>query len=232
MPKAILISIKPEWCEKILNGEKTIEIRKTMPKCGFPIDVYIYCTKAEPYLYGCFGENETGGGFGYTTSYCPTEDENTLDRTENLNGKVVAKFTLNKAEKISCCAVPYKKANNLGYEGFIDNGVYQLENDDGLVFERDNIGIETMLKNDDFEKMQLKPRDIYNYLGGYGKFYSWHIDNLEIFDKPKELSEFKQVKYEPIPHTWIKGMKVTKKEIPVWKPITKAPQSWCYVEVE
>ena len=25
---AILISIHPEWCDKILNGEKTVEIRK------------------------------------------------------------------------------------------------------------------------------------------------------------------------------------------------------------
>ena len=45
MIKSILISIRPEWVEKILNGEKTIEIRKTMPKCDLPIDVYIYCTK-------------------------------------------------------------------------------------------------------------------------------------------------------------------------------------------
>ena len=28
----ILISIKPEWVKKILNGEKTIEIRKTAPR--------------------------------------------------------------------------------------------------------------------------------------------------------------------------------------------------------
>lgn len=43
--KAIMISIQPQWVEKILNGEKTIEIRKTMPKCELPCKVYIYCTK-------------------------------------------------------------------------------------------------------------------------------------------------------------------------------------------
>ena len=26
--KAIMISIKPKWCAKIMNGEKTIEVRK------------------------------------------------------------------------------------------------------------------------------------------------------------------------------------------------------------
>ena len=29
MSKAVLISIKPKWCEKIACGEKTIEVRKT-----------------------------------------------------------------------------------------------------------------------------------------------------------------------------------------------------------
>ena len=31
--KAILLPIKPKHVAKILNMEKTIEIRKTMPKC-------------------------------------------------------------------------------------------------------------------------------------------------------------------------------------------------------
>ena len=29
MSKAVLISIRPEWVEKILSGEKTLEVRKT-----------------------------------------------------------------------------------------------------------------------------------------------------------------------------------------------------------
>lgn len=44
--KAILMSIKPKWCEKIFNGEKTIEVRKTVPKLELPFKVYVYCTKA------------------------------------------------------------------------------------------------------------------------------------------------------------------------------------------
>lgn len=27
MSKAVLISIRPKWCEKIINGDKTIEVR-------------------------------------------------------------------------------------------------------------------------------------------------------------------------------------------------------------
>lgn len=44
MSKAVLISIRPKWVEKIANGEKTIEVRKTRPKLETPFKAYIYCT--------------------------------------------------------------------------------------------------------------------------------------------------------------------------------------------
>ena len=44
MSKAVLISIRPKWCEKIVNGNKTIEVRKTRPKIDTPFKCYIYCT--------------------------------------------------------------------------------------------------------------------------------------------------------------------------------------------
>ena len=44
MSKAVLISIRPKWCEKIVNGNKTIEVRKTRPKMDTPFKCYIYCT--------------------------------------------------------------------------------------------------------------------------------------------------------------------------------------------
>lgn len=42
--KAVLISIRPKWVEKIASGKKTIEVRKTRPKLETPFKVYIYCT--------------------------------------------------------------------------------------------------------------------------------------------------------------------------------------------
>lgn len=44
MSKAVMLSIRPKWCEKIANGEKTIEVRKTRPKMDTPFKCYIYCT--------------------------------------------------------------------------------------------------------------------------------------------------------------------------------------------
>ena len=45
MAKAVLISIRPEWVEKILAGEKTLEVRKTRPNMETPFKCYIYETQ-------------------------------------------------------------------------------------------------------------------------------------------------------------------------------------------
>lgn len=44
MSKAVMLSVRPKWVEKIANGEKTIEVRKTRPKLETPFKCYIYCT--------------------------------------------------------------------------------------------------------------------------------------------------------------------------------------------
>lgn len=44
MSKAVILSIRPKWVEKIASGEKTIEVRKTRPKMNTPFKCYIYCT--------------------------------------------------------------------------------------------------------------------------------------------------------------------------------------------
>lgn len=44
MSKAVMLSIRPKWVQKIANDEKTIEVRKTKPKLDAPFKCYIYCT--------------------------------------------------------------------------------------------------------------------------------------------------------------------------------------------
>ena len=91
MNKVIIMTEQPKWLVKILNGEKTIEIRKTMSKCELPIDVYLYCTKGT--LYFNAYENE------WQTSRV---DRKLLNPSlHHRSGKVVAKFTLNNVE--DCC---------------------------------------------------------------------------------------------------------------------------------
>lgn len=46
--RAVIISVKPEWVEKIVNGEKLLEVRKTAPMritYKEPFKMYLYCTK-------------------------------------------------------------------------------------------------------------------------------------------------------------------------------------------
>ena len=45
MSKAVLISIRPKWVEKIASGKKIIEVRKTKPNLATPFKVYIYCSQ-------------------------------------------------------------------------------------------------------------------------------------------------------------------------------------------
>ena len=43
--KAVMLSLRPQWCEKIFNGSKTIEVRKSRPSIDTPFTVYVYQTK-------------------------------------------------------------------------------------------------------------------------------------------------------------------------------------------
>lgn len=53
MSKAVMLSIRPKWAEKIANGEKTIEVRKTRPKLDTPARGGSYYVKGEDWLTAC-----------------------------------------------------------------------------------------------------------------------------------------------------------------------------------
>lgn len=75
------------------------------------------------------------------------------------------------------------------------------------------------------EKTCIDDEHYKNYLGnkdGYG----WHISDLKIYDKPKELGEFK--KYYECGNNSCGNCNKCDKDY----HLTKPPQSWCYVEVE
>ena len=43
--KAVMLSLRPQWCEKIFNERKSIEVRKSRPSLDMPFKVYVYQTK-------------------------------------------------------------------------------------------------------------------------------------------------------------------------------------------
>ena len=46
MSSAVMLSIRPEWCELIADRSKRDEVRKTKPNIQTPFKCYIYCTSA------------------------------------------------------------------------------------------------------------------------------------------------------------------------------------------
>ena len=64
--RAVLMSMKPEWWEKILSGEKTLEIRKSAPQSKdgrafrWPLTVLVYVsgTGAVQGKFTCWGGSE------------------------------------------------------------------------------------------------------------------------------------------------------------------------------
>ena len=87
--KAILMSIKPKWVKEILNGNKTIEIRKRFPK-DYVGWVYIYNTKTTK--DGALKLAYIGNKLEFVLPY---------DKTSKYQGKVVARFWCDKVEKIN-----------------------------------------------------------------------------------------------------------------------------------
>lgn len=174
--KAVLISIQPKWVEKIANGEKTIEVRKTAPNCEVPFKCYIYCTKASK---------------KYQT-ICGCMVINTDELYRLPNGEIKHDWS----GELMCCNGEYTRDNFL-------NGKVIGE------FVCDNVEWMSM-RDCDNACMTLK--EAVDYAKGK-PLYAWHISDLKIYDKPKELSEF----FTPM------GKRPS-------YMVERPPQSWCYVE--
>ena len=188
--KSILISIKPKWCELTASGKKTIEVRKTRPKCAVPFKCYIYCTKDKGISFW------TGKRYAYAD-----------DRSHNLfdvcgNGKVIGEFICNKIDRLAVC----------GY----DNRNTELRRVDDNLTAYD-------LDYDYLNKCQLSLDNLKKYSNG-GGLYGWHISDLVIYDKPKELEDFAS-------GSSVLAFSKTKDGFPWrWSGMTRPPQSWCYCE--
>lgn len=165
-----------------------------------PFKCYIYCTKAKP-LFGFHTE--------YVDGKCKrVYTDHLLGRISYFNGKVIGEFI---------CDEIIEWQYNKGHQYYVD-------------YPGDCTSYFPYLKCHS-EATGLKCSELENY--GKGKtLYGWHISDLVIYDKPKELSEFYTKKtcnscmksgYESTACMYDEDCKVP-------MPITRAPQSWQYVE--
>jgi len=204
MCKDILISVQPKWCEKIAHGKKTIEVRKNRPKIQTPFKCYIYCTLPPD------SELFTHGGI--------RDYANTLIRLQS--GEIVYDYGMRV-----CCDPehrPFSKDNFLCQKvigEFVCDDIYEYHADEmpfGEYEIDDDSATATCLRLDEF--------------WAYGKgatLYGWHISDLVIYDRPKDLDEFhyaaETIKRRTKGNTWIKVSDLD-------DGIKRPPQSWCYVE--
>lgn len=161
MVKSILISIKQQYVAQILNGEKTIEVRKKFPK-DYVGWVYIYCTKDQ----GRNGETQIVRNIK-TKKYClwkDLESYNANDIRSGYNGLVLARFWCDKVEHFEFETISR------------DIDGYWWDN--GKMVEHSFITKQCCLTTDEFR----------NYIE-YGGGYAIHISKLEVFDEPKELKQ-------------------------------------------
>ena len=196
--KAIMISDHAKWCALMMNGDKTIEVRKEnvgkavqklIDENGYA-DIYVYCTKGKDLMFH--------NGDQYMVAYGTIKEK----RNHKYNGKVIFKFRCYKVEEIK----------------FVGYGYHPSETPQNRMAEKSCIyGFNELDK----------------YLKGKTGC-AIHISDLEIFDKPKELSEFYKVGYIEALENSLKAkpFPISPQFIQNQYLLRKAPQSFCYVEVE
>lgn len=92
--KSVMLSIRPKWCEKIVSGAKTIEVRKTKPKLETPFKCYIYCTSGRPDL------NIPISPERLMQDYLDTGSMQSLNCPLG-NGKVIGEFTCDRIYELA-----------------------------------------------------------------------------------------------------------------------------------
>lgn len=184
MKKAVMISIRNNWCGRIAKGEKVVDMRRTAPLLRTPFTSYIYMSGKLSLCYPELG-------------------------IDLHAGKVIGEFVCDKIECVKGLPdIPWSDPN----------GERELRvcKDSCLTFEQ-----------------------IAKY-GEGSNLWAWHISELKLYDKPKELSEFPiycNSLYEAYGdkcykcgHYFVEGVFDDTADFYCDKRLTRPPQSWCYVE--
>jgi len=214
MKKVIVMSVRPEWLAKILNGEKTVEIRTRVPN-DFVGEIHLACTKGKERLLEVL-KGHYDDFYGQPMDFDKPvfiKIDNTLwggfKNNHILNGKVVAKFDYD-----------YKNVERISYDTIED---YAGDMEDVCIKE---IAYERIVNNAclDYEQMskysKCKP------------LFAITLKNLVAFNKPIELGKYY------IDTTLGESTKIFSVTKPngiyhhMVKPLTRCPQSYQFAYVE
>lgn len=194
MSKAVLISIKPEWCEKITECKK-YDFRKTRPYIPTPFKAYIYMTK--------------GMATYWTSGHIKCVNDGGMN--------VIGEFVCDRVETLV----------RVGFSGSREEPKYRACN----LLDMSTKPIDGILTDGCLSLPELE-----TYLAG-AVGYAWHISELKIYDKPKELSEFYTsgtLSNEDFLGTLYDGSgdptRMNYASYLFTRRLRRPPQSWCYVE--
>lgn len=197
---AVLLSVRPKWCELIASGKKTVEVRKTRPKIETPFKCYIYCTKPKMITKYVFKPEDYPEYMRPEKPvFCKVPDGSSpYCSVVNGNGKVIGEFV---CDVIFTMSITYSDPTS-----------------------------RIALK--EFPYICLTDRQIIDYLGNGNQGYGWHISNLVIYGKPKELNEFylKKKCHSCKRSGYESSACIYDEDCIVPAIITRPPQSWCYVQ--
>lgn len=184
--KAVLISIKPKWCKLIMDGQKTVEIRKSRPKIETPFKCYIYCT-----------ENKD--------THDLLELHTNDGKIKKMNGKVIGEFVCDRISE-------YEMEWHGGYAEDTYQDIRGIYYDGDLEREVEVLVASNEMSKDELDKCYLLADsclsfdDIGKYVCGkdfgYHTFYGWHISELKIYDTPKSCNECDGCKVTRPPQSW------------------------------
>lgn len=227
--KAIMKIIKPKTCASIMNLSQSIlviknkreatAIQKLINKNGFA-NIYGYCSKD---IKNLLHRNCADIYWVEDKDFQNKNKQLGIESQPILNGKVLFKFRCYKVEEIA-----YQRV----YE---QNPFHFSEEESGY-------GTETLNAKEFKRRTCLTDKELEQYLNTDkpNKYaYAIHISGLEVFDEPKELSEFRKSNtpsYEQTkPFAEIFGGPYTQEDYKKQCErfgfvLTKAPQNFCYIE--
>lgn len=210
--KAVMKAVSPRICEKVASGDCTILVSKTAPKCKEPFKCYIYATEAKKWFHSGFilSSNEllwlSSGKIKMCDGFELWADG---EDYQCVNGEVIGEFICDKIIEWQ-----YDKGHQ-----------YYVEYPD------DCTSYFPYLKCHS-EATGLKCSEI-EELGKGKPLYGWHISDLKIYDKPKELSEFrKPCPYGDLPCWLCPSCDRDENDnlIQCFNTVSRPPKGWQYVE--
>ena len=220
--KSLMKSVSPRICEKVANGDCTILVSKTAPKCGAPFKCYIYATEAKKWFHSgiVLTSNEllwlSSGKIKMCDGFELWADG---EDYQCVNNKVIGEFICDEIIEWQ-----YDKSHQY-YVDYPDDCTSYFPY---LKCHSEATG----LKCSEIEKL------------GKGKpLYGWHISDLKIYDKPKELREFSPIcsyknddgscQYHKVDCLYQQRDYNTDGSVNLvtcGKSITHVLSNWCYVE--